>query len=351
MRALAEHVPALRIAAVFQEDLAKARLTLGWHPPDYGRASQVMAPDKSIVRRLLASDPGETAHIFSGLLYNRNVRQVYGRAIASGRNVGILSEGRDWRGWKGGFRRIHSMSHEKACRQPFILAIGRVGFDWYGRTGSDPNRIFPFCYVVEAPDVPAAAFRETSTVRLIAIGQCIHRKRFDLLLEALARISATGWELKIIGDGVLRPSLEILARRKGLAGKVIFTGVMDNREVREELWRSDILLLPSHWDGWGAVVNEALMSGVPVICSDFCGAMDLVRPGFNGDIFHCDSPESLVRIMDQWMAKGPLPASRREEIRDWSRCIRGSSVAQYFLDILQSLDDTKSPRPIPPWRR
>jgi glycosyltransferase involved in cell wall biosynthesis len=309
-----------------------------------------MAPGESIVRRLLASDPGKTVHIFSGVVHDREIRKLYRRAIASGRIVGILSEGRDWRGWKGNLRRIHAKFHETGIEPVFVLAIGRVGVDWYGRTGYCPTRIFPFCYAVETPERPVGAFLEDSTVRMIAIGQCIRRKRFDLLIEALARISATGWELRIIGDGALRRSLENIAQRKGLAGTVTFTGMMDNRRVREELWQSDLLLLPSRWDGWGAVVNEALMCGVPAICSDFCGAADLIRPGFNGDIFHCDVPESLVRVLERWTERGPLSVSRRDEILDWSRCINGSSVAQYFLDILRFLDGQASPRPVVPWK-
>lgn len=350
IRALAERTPALRITGVFQAELSKSRLELGWSPPDYGETSVMIAPEESTIRQLLASDPEKTVHIFTGVLYNRNLRRLYRRVVASGPTVGILSEGRDWRGWRGGLRRIHAMVHEKHHRQSFVLAIGRAGVDWHVRSGFCPSRIFPFCYAVEIPEGPAGAIRENSAVRLIAIGQCIRRKRFDMLIEALARLSATKWELRIVGDGVTRPSLEMLARRHGLEGKVTFSGVMGNRQVMEELWRSDLLVLPSHWDGWGAAVSEALMCGVPAICSDFCGAMDLIRPGFNGDIFHCDSPESLHGVLERWIERGPLSVSRREEIRDWSRCIHGSSVAQYFLETLRFLDEETRPRPVVPWK-
>jgi glycosyltransferase involved in cell wall biosynthesis len=141
-----------------------------------------------------------------------------------------------------------------------------------------------------------------------------------------------------------------MAEESGMRGKVIFTGVMDNRLVRRELSQADILILPSHWDGWGAVVNEALMAGVPVICSDFCGAADLIKPGFNGDIFTCDSLHSLTRVMQKWISSGPLPVAQRDQIRHWSGCISGLSVARYFLDILRRVNGNCVCNPIAPWR-
>jgi glycosyltransferase involved in cell wall biosynthesis len=49
---------------------------------------------------------------------------------------------------------------------------------------------------------------------------------------------------------------------------------------------ADVFVLPSRYDGWGVVVNQALGAGLPVVCSDAVGAAeDLVIPGENGYIF------------------------------------------------------------------
>ena len=52
-------------------------------------------------------------------------------------------------------------------------------------------------------------------------------------------------------------------------------------------------MLPSRFDGWGAVVNEALMVGTPVICSDRCGASDLIENGRNGYVFEAGNARAL----------------------------------------------------------
>src|SRR5437870_11248743 len=77
---------------------------------------------------------------------------------------------------------------------------------------------------------------------------------------------------------------------------------------------ADLLVLPSRYDGWGAVINEALMSGIPAICSDNCGAADLVRSSVQlGAVFRAGSAIDLARVLGTWIRRGPLSERRTEE--------------------------------------
>lgn len=351
IRALTGILPGSRVIGVFQKELVMKRIALGWQPPDYGMAQILISPRASTVDELLVSNPETTVHIFSGIVHNPTINVAFRKALASGAYVGILSEGRDWRRWKGMLRYTHTLFHERRYRQSidFVLAIGQVGVRWFMKCGYEPERVFPFCYVVENPENHDLQFLPGTPVQLTAIGQLIPRKRFDLLLESLARIPQSGWTLRIIGAGERLHSLESMAKRLGIDARVAFKGVMDNHQVRYELAQTDLLILPSRWDGWGAVVNEALMSGVPVLCSDYCGAADLIRPGFNGELFGCDSLDSLVQALSKWVSNGPLAPSRRNEIKHWSRCIEGEAVARYFLDVINYSRDRAISRPTAPW--
>jgi glycosyltransferase involved in cell wall biosynthesis len=352
IRALAEEAGDCQIEGMFMRELYPERVALGWQPPDYGKAHVVISPAQSEIDRFLGYESGRTVHIFSSMVHIPAIHAALRRALSSEAVVGILSEGRDWRGVKGVARQLHALLNERNYRRSvdFVLAIGRMGACWYKRCGYDRDKIFPFCYAVETPVLNGSKSRPGTSVQLIAVGQLIHRKRLDLLLNSLKNISALDWTLKIIGDGDLRFSLEAMTEELGLGGRVIFTGVMDNRQVRRELSQADMLVLPSHWDGWGAVVNEALMAGVPVICSDFCGAADLIKTGFNGEVFPCDCRHTLTRVMQEWISRGPLPHARREQIRQWSGCISGLSVARYFLDVLRRVNGDRECSPMAPWR-
>lgn len=352
IRALADKFDG-RVIGVFQAELSQERIALGWKPPDYGKTGILIAPALATANRLLDEDPEGTVHVFSSMVSNPLIHSYFKRALGTRARVGVLSEGRDWRSWMGGLRMIHALFNEHSYRKSvdFVLTIGTVGEEWYRRCGYDSAKIFPFCYVVETPSSESRPVIAKASVQVVAIGQLILRKRFDLLLKALATQRESQWTLKIIGHGPLRESLESMADNLGIKERVTFTGALDNLEVRTELARTNIFVLPSRWDGWGAVVNEALMGGVPVLCSDFCGAADLIQSGFNGDLFRCDSLESLIPALNKWISKGQLSDIARNKIRNWSRCIEGESVAQYFIEIMDHVAHPGISRPTAPWKK
>ncbi|MHC1729249.1 MAG: glycosyltransferase [Syntrophobacteraceae bacterium] len=352
IRALAGLLPAGEVVGVFQRELAPFRLAMGWIPPEYGQAQVFVAPDRATIDRLLGDDCERVVHVFSSMVHNPGVNAIFRQALSSRAIVGVLSEARNWRGWKGVLRQAHSLFHEHSYRRrvDFVLAMGRVGIRWFTKCGYDPAKLFPFCYVVEKQQCENCQSHVNSNVVIASVGRFLSWKRIDLLLKAVAEIPSHGWTLKIIGDGELRPLLETMARDLGRREEVAFKGRMSNDRVRQELALSDLFVLPSQFDGWGAVVNEALMSGVPVICSDNCGSADLIRAGLNGELFQSGSVSSLAHVLNRWIVKGPLPVSEREKIRHWSRCIEGESVAQYFMEIVEYQEKARSAdRPRAPW--
>ncbi len=355
IRALADKLPAGDVTVVFEEGLPSERLAFGWgqpeRGPDYGRAKIFMSPGGQPLEYLMEEKPEASIHIFSGAVHVPSINRALHGCLRAGAGVGLLCEGRDSRSLFGALRTAHSFFHERAYRNKiaFDLAIGRHAGGWYRKCGFAPERLFPFCYSVEKPGPVSGDRRVSDRFVLTFVGQLTRGKRLDLLLRALGQIDRSGWTLRILGDGAQRPALEKLAAREGLAGKAVFVGRLDNNGVRSELAQSDLLVLPSRWDGWGAVVNEALMGGVPVLCSDYCGAADLIIPGFNGDVFECASLSSLAGTLAGWIAKGRLAPELRARIAHWSGCLEGPAVADYFLDIIGYLRGEPSMRPRPGW--
>ena len=65
--------------------------------------------------------------------------------------------------------------------------------------------------------------------------------------------------------------------------------------------RVDLFVLPSIREAFGAVVNEALVAGCPVLVSSLAGAAELVVPGWNGEVFSPDSESELAEKMKVWL--------------------------------------------------
>ncbi|MNM71765.1 Mannosylfructose-phosphate synthase [compost metagenome] len=101
-----------------------------------------------------------------------------------------------------------------------------------------------------------------------AVGRLVDSKGFEMLIEAFAKALARqpDLQLAIIGEGPLHASLQARVDALGLAGRVHLSG---HREDLQRLYRAfDWVLVPSRSEGLGLVVQEAVMAGVPVICSD-----------------------------------------------------------------------------------
>jgi glycosyltransferase involved in cell wall biosynthesis len=176
----------------------------------------------------------------------------------------------------------------------------------------------------------------------------VERKGGDLLLTALGTLRDLEWEIKFIGDGPERVRWTELAQSAGIADRVEFLPVMKNDDAMTLVAESDLFVLPSRFDGWGVVVNELLMRGVPVICSDRCGAQDLLQEPWRGDIFASGSASSLAAALRRWIVRGPKSHELTERIRAWSRCIEGDIAADYLLEVVANCFENGQ-RPTAPW--
>lgn len=119
---------------------------------------------------------------------------------------------------------------------------------------------------------------------ILFVGRLAREKRVDRLLDAVSRLGdrQQGIKLRIAGDGLERARLEAMAGDYGLLEAVDFLGHIEGDELLREYWEADILVLCSEREPWGAVVDEALVLGLPVVCSASCGSSVLIRGGLNG---------------------------------------------------------------------
>lgn len=337
---------------VFQEPMEAERLSLGLSPPDYGRASVVIKPNASEVEQLVGEGDQRSVHIFSHIPDDRRIYGVYRMCVQRAIKTGLLAEGRDWRGWRGYLRLLRSAFAERHIRREvgFVLAIGNVGRLWYGKAGYQAGKIYPFCYVVKPNDLRITVDEHEGPVQIVYIGQLIRRKRIDLLIGALATIKRPGWTLTIIGSGDESSRIDDLVRMFMLQSRVDRIGVLPNREVYKKLASADLLVLPSHWDGWGAVINEALHAGVPVVCSNCCGASDAITSAGAGEVFEAGNLNELASCLEGRIAEGSQSNEQRVQLKNWAECLSAPVIADYLLGILEHVAGHAIDIPVAPWR-
>jgi glycosyltransferase involved in cell wall biosynthesis len=99
------------------------------------------------------------------------------------------------------------------------------------------------------------------------------------LLQAFAQAGLPNGLLVIAGDGALRPQLQSEALNLGIASRVRFLGFVNQSQLPAIYTGADVMVLPSEYEPFAVVVNEAMCCGCPVIASDSVGACrDLIVP-------------------------------------------------------------------------
>ena len=134
---------------------------------------------------------------------------------------------------------------------------------------------------------------------ILWVGRLIELKHPDASITIAKKLKDEGYdfELNILGDGKLRPSLERLVAKYELQSKVQFLGAKPTEEVRKYMEKSNIFLFTSDYhEGWGAVMNESMNSGCAVVASHAVGSVPfLVKDNENGFVYKSGDIDQLYR--------------------------------------------------------
>ena len=156
-----------------------------------------------------------------------------------------------------------------------VVAQGAYLRDLVLDLGVDPARIH---VIHNGVDIEAFAEGEPfghPRPYVLALGNLIHRKGFDVLLRAWAALADPPADLLLAGDGEQRAALGTLLRELGVGGTVQFVGAVSGRR-KVELYRSAAFLVcPSRAEPFSNVILEGLAAGLPVVASAVGGNLEL----------------------------------------------------------------------------
>ena len=137
---------------------------------------------------------------------------------------------------------------------------------------------------------------------LLFVGRFIPEKALPLFLDTISPILTEKNDILfvLVGKGAEHESLRTLVKEKQLEDKVIFPGKYEGEELYAWYTCASGFVLPSLSETFGAVVNEALIFGLKVFCSQFAGASCLINLT-NGMIFNPLDRDDTVEKMDLFL--------------------------------------------------
>lgn len=132
--------------------------------------------------------------------------------------------------------------------------------------------------------------------RFLYVGRYVQVKGIEVLVEAYAKYRQQvkdPWELHCVGTGAYR---DLLRGQKGVRDR----GFVQPDDLPDLMAEAGAFVLPSHWEPWGVVVQEAAAAGLPLLCSEACGAaVHLLQDGYNGLSFETGNADHLADCMLQ----------------------------------------------------
>jgi glycosyltransferase involved in cell wall biosynthesis len=183
------------------------------------------------------------------------------------------------------------------------------------------------------PGLPPVQPWQARRPYVVFAGRLTAEKGVASLLRAWQAWGTGVPELRLVGDGELRPELE----RMAVGLPVHFLGQIGGDEAQAQIAGARLLVLPSEWfEGFPMVVREAFAFGTPAAVSDIGPLPSIVQHGRSGVVFKPGNPESLLReVRSAWQAPGLLEELGRGARAEFEHRYTEDANYSMLMDIYQ----------------
>jgi len=208
------------------------------------------------------------------------------------------------------------------------IAYGTKAKEYLEYLGADPKNIYVSINTVDVNFFYKAVFRYRNSknfleerkqfpkIMLLYVGQIVDRKGVKQLLKSLNILHDPEVGLLIVGSGPEEKNLREFCKENRL-NNIFFEGFHQQGALPKYYALADIFILPSLQEVWGLVVNEALASGLFVLCSKYAGvAYDLINKN-NGRKFDPYNTEEIIEYIKEAKANLSYLRINREKIGRW----------------------------------
>ena len=194
---------------------------------------------------------------------------------------------------------------KQICTSPFFhyLAIGPYAAKDIKQISSMHENIWSWGYFTKKLSHENIGDKSNSDIKILWAGRMIKLKRVDLLIKAFSELQKKHHKSKLtlIGDGPERIELEKLAANLLIDGSYKFFDPVPSDQILNFMENHDVYAFPSNsYEGWGAVINEAMGTGCIVVSSKSTGAgAAMIEDGLNGLLFESGNSKELHSCLDR----------------------------------------------------
>lgn len=231
------------------------------------------------------------------------------------------------------------------------LPLGTLTLETFARLNWDRKVMFPFMYDSQIPAGSAGALprKPEEPLRLLYVGRFVRAtKGVDVLVASVESGLNGNWRLDLVGrHGEYEQTIIAWAKDHP---KVSYLGVWPSGEVVTRIANYDVCLVPSRFDGWGLITNEAIHAGVGVIVTDAAASCDLVKASGAGMVIPAGNVNALRMALQQVIDNPGLAELWKKRAREYAPGITSESIGRYLMEVLKyTFVNPALPRPKCPW--
>ncbi|CAO6124620.1 RfaG Glycosyltransferase [Candidatus Pelagibacterales bacterium] len=229
-----------------------------------------------------------------------------------------------------------------------FISIGSLNEEFYKYYGVKKNKIFRAPYSIDDNFFKKNIVRNKQKWKknnnisnqakiFLFVGKLIKRKRvLDLIKVAQSKKLNNNSYFLIIGDGPLKKKL--LQKINNLKlNNISILGFKSQNQLRFYYSLADVLILPSEYETWGLVINEAMSAGVPCIVSDSCGAAkDMIIKYKTGFQYKNGNINQLIKLINLIINNKDILFDLKKNTFLYSRKFSLNKTVEGFLNAINS---------------
>lgn len=341
---------------VTNKGMPERRKSQGWEDINYGSVQIKITRSLTERKEFIEHIGPEAIHIMSGLGREKTLSKTQHILIKRKSRIGFYLE--PWnesntfrqymlRGfyiWKT--RGIKGREH-------FLLTTSELGIRQLQKIGFAREQIFSFGYFLNSPqsissNTKTVQHAPKDGVKILFVGGLSLRKQALILAQTATEQYDDNFKLTIVGDGGNKK--EIVALAEQYPNRIEYLGALSNDETRLLMRSSDFLILPSLFDGWGAVLSESISEGTPVLASSACGASQIVVTASQGFVFD-PGVHGIRKAFEHAVRRGQQSHDDRIKLQKWAEVrLSGIAGARYLIRIIRHQLGQDNIRPVAPWK-
>lgn len=167
--------------------------------------------------------------------------------------------------------------------------------------------------LLEKPDLQRKKKRRYA--QWVFVGRFDHQKGLDILIQVMQELSREGkleGHLKLVGEPVHGEPFQVPPE---LEGRVTLCGWMERGQLGKIIEESEVVIVPSRWEGFGLVALEAMSCGTAVLASRVGGLPEIVKEGESGKLVPVQDVQALKKVLkettrEEWWRMGEKGLTR-----------------------------------------